>query len=105
MKELAPDTSIVILPAGKGRSTVLLNCEDYLEKCMDHINNGLYQLLKKDLTTKIKSKTLKQLKVQKDNEFINNKLYYYLKPTDSPAPRFYGQPKIHRPGVPICPIV
>ena len=55
---------------------------------MDHINNGPYQLLKKDLTTKIKTKTLKQLKVLKDNEFIDNKLYYYLKPTDLPAPRF-----------------
>ena len=36
---------------------------------------------------------------------IDNKLYYYLKPTDSPAPRFYGQPKIHKPGVLIRPIV
>ena len=72
---------------------------------MDHINNGPYQLLKKDPTTKIKAKTLKQLKILKDNEFIDNKLYYYLKPTDSPAPRFYGQPKIHKPGVPIRPIV
>ena len=105
LKELQSDTSIVILPADKGRSTVILNHEDCLGKCMDHINNGPYQLLKKDLTTKTKKKTLKQLKVLKDNEFIDNKLYYYLKPTDSPAPRFYGQPKIHKPGVPIRPIV
>ena len=48
---------------------------------------------------------MKQLKVLKDNEFIDNKLYYYPKPTDSPAPRFYGKPKIHKPGVPIRPIV
>ena len=40
LKELQSDTSIVILPADKGRSTVILNREDYLEKCMDHINNG-----------------------------------------------------------------
>ena len=92
-KNYSLDTSIVILPADKGRSTVILNHEDYLEKFMDHINNGPYQLLKKDLTTKIKTKTLKQLKVLKDNEFIDNKLYYYLKPTDLPVPRFYGQPK------------
>ena len=78
------------MPANKGRSTVILNCEDYLEKCMDHINNGPYQLLKKDPTTKTKTKTLKKLKVLKDNEFIDNKLYYYLKPTESSAPRFYG---------------
>ena len=43
LKELQSDTSNVILPAGKGRSTVILNHEDYLEKCMDHINNGPYQ--------------------------------------------------------------
>ena len=59
----------------------------------------------KKQTNKIKTKTSKQLKVLKDNEFTDNKLYYYLKPTDSPAPRFYGQPKIHKPGVPIRPIV
>ena len=33
---------------------------------MDHINNGPYQLLKKDPTAKIKTKTIKQLKVLKD---------------------------------------
>ena len=72
---------------------------------MDHLNDSPYQLLKKDPTTKIKTKTLKQLKVLRDKEFIVNKLYYYLKPTDSPASRFYGQPKIHKPGVPIRPTV
>ena len=42
LKELQPDTSIVILPADNGISTVILNREIYLEKCMDHINNGPY---------------------------------------------------------------
>ena len=54
-----------------------------MEECMDHINNGPYQLLKKDPTNKIKTKTLRQLKVLKEIEFTDNKLYYYLKPTDS----------------------
>ena len=58
--------------------------------------------LKKILLPKLQP--LKQLKVLKD-ELIDNKLCYYLKPTDSPAPRFYDQPKIHKPGVPIRPIV
>ena len=72
---------------------------------MDLINNGPYQLLKKDSTTKIKAKTMKQLKFLKDNKFIDDKSYCYLKPTDLPAPRFYGQPKLHKPGIPIRPIV
>ena len=104
LKELQSDTSIVILPADKGRSTVILNREDYLEKCMDHINNAPCQLLNKDTTTKIKAKTSKQSKVIKDNKFIDNKIYY-LKSTDSPVPRFYGQPKINKLRVPIRPIV
>ena len=74
MKELQSDISIVILPADKGKSTVILNHENYLEKCMDHLNDGPYQLLKKDPITKIKTKTLKQLTAM--NEFIDNKLYY-----------------------------
>ena len=34
LKELQSDTSIVILPADKGRSTVILNHEDTFGKCM-----------------------------------------------------------------------
>ena len=46
LKELRSDTSIVILPADKGRFTVILSHEDYLKKWLDHINNSPYQLLK-----------------------------------------------------------
>ena len=63
LKELRFDTSIVILTAGKGGYTVIFNREDYLEKSMDHINNVPYRLLTKDPTTKIKAKTLNELKV------------------------------------------
>ena len=46
MKALQPDTSMVILPADKVRFIVILKRDDYLEKYMDHINNGSYELLK-----------------------------------------------------------
>ena len=59
LKGLQSGTSIVILPADKGRSNVIINRVNYLGKCMNHTNNGLYHLLKKDPTTKIKTKTLK----------------------------------------------
>ena len=103
--ELQFDTSFVIFPAEKGRAIVILNREDYLERRMDHVNKGLYHLYKKDRTTKIKAKTLKQLKALKDSEFIDNKFHHYLKPANLPAPTFYGQPTIHKPGVPIRPAV
>ena len=57
---------------------------------MNHINNRTYQLLKKYPPTKIKAKTLKQVKALKDNKLFNKKLFYYLESTDLPAPRFYS---------------
>ena len=56
LKELQSDTSILILPADKDISTVVLNRENYLKKFMDHINNVPYQLLKKILLPKLKPK-------------------------------------------------
>ena len=41
-----------------------LDCKKYLEKCIYQIYNCPYQLLKKDPTTKIKTKTLPELKSQ-----------------------------------------
>ena len=48
---------------------------------------------------------MKQIKTLNDNEFLDDNSYYYLKPIDSPEPRFYGQPKETKPGVSICCIV
>ena len=95
----------MILPTDKGKSTVIFKRQDYLEKCINHINNDPYQLLKKDPTTKIKVKTLKQLKVLKYNEFIDNTLYYYLKTNDSLRLDFMFSQKIHNSGMPVRPIV
>ena len=64
MEELQSDTSIVVLPADKRRSTAIL------EKCLDHINNGSYQLLKKDNTNKIKAKTFETIK-DSEGEQVN----------------------------------
>ena len=51
-----------------------------MEKYIDHINNDQYQLLKKDPTTKIKAKTLEQLKNSKDNKIIDNKPVLPVRP-------------------------
>ena len=39
------------------------------------------------------------------SQLFKNKSYCYLKPTEMPALRFYGEPKIYNPGVRIRPIV
>ena len=105
MKDLMNNDDIIILPADKGRATVVMKKEDYLTKCYDHIDNGPYNKLKKDPTESIKRECLKKLKVLKEESAIDQTLYNRLKPKDSPPPCFYGLPKIHKPAIPIRPIV
>ena len=95
IKNRCDDESITILPADRGRATVILYKVDYLEKCLEHINNRPYKYLKHDHTESIKRKARKKLQSLKDREIIDQCLYFKLKPT----------PKIHRTGTPIRPIV
>ena len=79
LKELQSNTSFVIFPAKRCRSTVILNLQRYLEKWMDHINTGPYLLYKKDPTTKIKVMALKQRHWK--TAITDSKLYYYRSAT------------------------
>ena len=105
LHSLREDKSIIILPADKGRSTVILNKQDYINKCQDHLNNGPYTKIQKDPTESVKKEARQKLSLLKDSGKIDQQLYFKLKPTDSQAPRLYGLPKIHKPAVPIRPIV
>ena len=105
LHSLREDNSNIILPADKGRSTVILNKQDYINKCQDHLNNGPYTKIKKDPTESVKKEARQKLSLLKDAGKIDQQLYFKLKSTDSQAPRFYGPPKIHKPAVPIRPIV
>ena len=54
IKNLKQDESILVLPADKGRLTVVMNIEDYIKKSNDILNdNYTYLLLKKDPTDQL----------------------------------------------------
>ena len=57
LHSLKEDKEITILLADKGRATVILNKEDYIKKCNDHLDSGPYIKLQKDLTERIKEKS------------------------------------------------
>ena len=65
----------------------------------------LHQNSKRSPTESVKKEARQNLSLLKDAEKIDQQLYFKLKPTDSQASRFYGLPKIHKPAVPIRPIV
>ena len=103
---LRKDDSIIVLPADKGRVTVVMNKKDYLKKCEDLLSDEkTYSKLRSDPTAKYKKELVSALKELKDRKVINDPLHKRLYPTCDQPPRFYGLPKVHKPSMPLRPIV
>nr|VZI35194.1 unnamed protein product [Spirometra erinaceieuropaei] len=106
LKTLRADTSIVILPADKGRSTVVMDKADYIQKANALLEDRQAYLPCNDepmrrLVTQL-DKTLADMQTSKA---ISKSVRLAIKPVDAAAPRFYGLPKVHKAGVPLQPIV
>jgi hypothetical protein len=103
---LSKDKSIMILPADKGRCTVILNREEYDEKAKTLLSDkNTYKILKKDPTARYKRELVEALRKMKEKGGFNRTEYELVYPTAEHIPRFYGLPKIHKEGYPLRPIV
>ncbi|KAI8478649.1 hypothetical protein Bbelb_436180 [Branchiostoma belcheri] len=106
LKDLATSEDIVILPADKGRCTVVLDREQYDKKIQDLLGDkDTYSALKKDPTNKFKGKIHDSLKKLEKEGALDRATYLKLNPTSEQPPAFYGLPKVHKQGVPLQPIV
>uniref|UniRef100_A0A147BMT3 Putative reverse transcriptase n=1 Tax=Ixodes ricinus TaxID=34613 RepID=A0A147BMT3_IXORI len=105
LRELQADTTIVILPADKGNSTVVLDREAYEHKVGDLLDSPAYEKLKKDPTRQVQDGLNKTLADVFRNHPDSKGLYFQLICRNGSAPGFYGLPKIHKINVPLRPIV
>ena len=103
--ELKKDESRMILTADKGVALVVINTEDYIKKAEDLLSQNTYRALTSDPTMRLKTKMINLLKSIKSKGGISEELYKRLNPTGAGSPKFYGLPKIHKPGMPLRPIV
>nr|VZI52541.1 unnamed protein product [Spirometra erinaceieuropaei] len=106
LRELKANTEIVILPADKGRSTVILDKLDYRNKALMLLNDRASYMVSD--AARLKSpleKVNRILSRLKKEKVITVKEWYIAKPTETPMARFYGLPKVHKPDVPLRPIV
>ena len=96
----------MILPADKGRCVVVMPTEMYERKAYELLaDTSTYKKLNKDPTAKYSTKLVNTLKKFKDNGKITYAQYRHLYPTSNSPPKLYGLPKIHKPTVPLRPIV
>ena len=105
IKNLRQDQSIHILPADKGNATVVMDKVDYDNKVTDILSTPTYRPLRKDPTPAIERRIASKLLALQRSEAISLPLYRQLRPSSSTCPRFFGQPKIHKPDIPLRPIV
>ena len=90
------------MPADKGNVTVVMDTTDYEDKVSSLLQTTTYKELKRDPTVQ----TGKRLKVLlKKQTGLDNIQRQVLAPTHTRAPYLYGLPKIHKPDVPLRPIV
>ena len=69
------------------------------------LNTQTYKELKSDPTAKIERKICSKLSDLKKSGMLSQKVYDHLRPSATVCPKFYGLPKIHKPDVPLRPIV
>ena len=105
-KDLANDEEILVLPADKGKATLVMNKTDYDDKMQRMLSDeDIYQPLQKDPTTSLESKMNARLLQLKKCGRLPSDVYSRLRSSAGRVPLLYGLPKVHKPDVPLRPIV
>ena len=83
-----------------------MNKTDYHQKCLELLNDDTtYKKLNSDPTNKYIRNITSVIKPLKDSGAITPSIYKRIYPTTTESPKLYGLPKIHKPAVPLRPIV
>ena len=106
LKYLRRRDDILILPADEGRATVVLNKAEYDEKLLVMLSDArTYKKLDRDPVLSMERKLNTLLLRLKKKGSIPVDLYNRLRSSGGLTPLLYGLPKVHKPGVPLRPIV
>ena len=106
LKSLRDDKSIIILPADKGRTTVVLDRADYMGKAKQLLSDSTtYRQIDTDPTVKLTNQINNTLNKLKKAHEITKQECWRMRSGDATIAQFYGLPKIHKDGAPLRPIV
>nr|VZI35088.1 unnamed protein product [Spirometra erinaceieuropaei] len=106
LRELKADKDLVIVPADKGRATVVLDRTDYLQKAKGLLEDRHFHV--PCATNPVKALTRETnatLLALENSGAITPTDRRMARPQDTALARFYGLPKVHKDGAPLRPIV
>lgn len=99
------ENEIIITNADKGNKTVVMYKKDYNKKMNDLLEDkSTYKTTRTDPTNKLVKTNNNIVNDLYKNSHIDKQLKYKLFCSAAHAPRIYGLPKIHKPGLPLRPI-
>lgn len=108
IKYLRNNKDIIICPPDKGNAVIMMNRNDYVDKVQQILSNPSkfqkddFQI---DLTSKIEKQVCNHISKLRQCNLITNETAKSLTPTGSTFPKLYGLPKVHKPDVPVRPIL
>lgn len=106
IKSLKNNKNIMIVPADKGCSIVVMNTDDYENKLLEHLSDTeTYLPLQNNSTNDLKKRINSFLKDLFENKLLTREQYWHLFANSDTTPLFYALIKTHKPGYPIRPIV
>ncbi|BHF82188.1 hypothetical protein SprV_0802532500 [Sparganum proliferum] len=106
LRELKADEDLVIVPADKGRSTVVLDETDYLKKAKGLLEDRQFYVPCATNPLKMLTREINVTLLALENSgAITPTDRRMARPQDTALARFYGLPKVHKDGAPLRPIV
>uniref|UniRef100_A0A3B3X7P6 Uncharacterized protein n=1 Tax=Poecilia mexicana TaxID=48701 RepID=A0A3B3X7P6_9TELE len=98
LEELQNFNSIIIKPADKGSTIVIMDKADYAWEANRQLKDReYYEPLKTPIYPETRTMVRRLLKELEEQKYINHKQLLFLTGTDPPRPRyFYLLPKIHK---------
>nr|VZI42819.1 unnamed protein product [Spirometra erinaceieuropaei] len=106
LREIKADKGLVIVPADKGRATVVLDRTDYLQKAKCLLEDRQFYVPCATNTLKALTREINAtLLALKNSGAITPTDRRMARPQDTALARFYGLPKVHKDGAPPRPIV
>ena len=103
IKNKLSDNNAFITKADKGNTIVVMDKDQYTLKVNDFINNNNIEMIQVDPTAQF-VKILNNI-INRSTCIFDENTRRALKPIKAVAPQFVGLPKIHKPNVPIRPLV
>jgi len=104
IKRKIKNDNLIITKADKGNCIVILRREDYNKKVTDFLTNNNFVTLEHSPFSKFIKKLNTYIKAH--NEFLQEfEAPKSLIPSNPSIPKLYGLPKLHKPEIPIRPIV